>query len=583
MSSGIATGDRMVAGYRGIEELGTGFVDTIVWAIGVQRYLKVEGFGFGAGLVDGLLLGAPQVGPPPQRLVLGRSPGLTPADSSKALARAENLIAFNAGGFLIPPWLAHFGRGLGWGLWGELKGMWDLGSVLLSGSPVAQLTAGLRAAFDMLEKQPSFGFALGQQIGGDMVKDVMTAAEGNDFGTFVYEVGKVLGPFLLDILGAIISGGAGPLVKRGAKAAVEFGGELAQALTRRVRRGFDDLVEAAELATGSGPEFAYPDGIPGPRSRWDEPPNAVFADKEKLTGPVDRGTGSRSGSGSGSGPSGPDGPDGPGDPFDPRAAGAGAVGTDVVRRIGDYDIPRGHRDIVAQVLANWALDVGSLNRGVLRNSLRSFRGSVWRELVLLDGARIAETWAGRQALAIQALQQLADPQVRQILESLRSGAEQQIVDAFKFTESMHQIINAGGPMVPVRDRIADFFGRRGGVFHTNSAISLARAWRIEKAGMEEIRLVHVTNPIVQMFLSGFEPEFRRLLPEGYRLGHVSRPGWPVGDADLGPHAEILSALELSDIGAVVGTVATSQVGCNNCIAQLTRSYDWLLHLNPKQP
>ena len=234
------------------------------WALGWHQYLKKEGLGFGAGFIDGLLLGAPRMGPPPRNLVLGRSLGLKPADGSKAWARAQNMAKFRSGLFLSSPWADDFGRGLGRGLCHELKGMWEQGSALLDGSLIGQLSSAARAAFDAVEQRRAFAFALGQQIGGDMVADLFTAADGADFSAFVYEVGELLGPFVLDIIGAVVSGGAGPLLKRGATA-LGLGGDLTQALARHVRHGFADLVATAESAVPVGPQFAYPDAIPGPR------------------------------------------------------------------------------------------------------------------------------------------------------------------------------------------------------------------------------------------------------------------------------------------------------------------------------
>jgi hypothetical protein len=574
MSSGFATKDRMVAGNRGIGEDGTGLLDTFVWAIGVQRYLKVEGVGFGAGLVDGLLQGAPRVGPPPQRLVLGRSPGLVPADAAQGWARAKNLAAFNTGAFLIPPWSVDFMSGLGWGIWNDLKGMWDLGYSVLDGSLLTQVASGIRTALDMLEKQPSFGFALGQQIGGEMVADLFTAAEGSDFGAFVYEVGKVLGPFLLDIIGGIISGGVGPLVKRGAKAAVEFGGEVAQALTRRVRREFDDLVKAAELV--AGPQLAYPDGIPGPRNPLEKPPNAVFAEKDKLIGPKERGTGAGSGSGSGSGPSGPD---DPGDPFDPRAAGAGAVGTGAVRTIGTFEVTRRRCEIVVDALASWGPPWQ--NEDILWRNLETYRNRARRELIMPNGPEGYDSWAWRRVQEIGDSQLMSYEQAARIVDDLQRGAEQQVRAAFELADNLIRMMNRGGELGQVTDAIGRSIRHGRAAGYDNATVSLARGWRVTAAGLEEVRLINVIHQVEYVFLEAFDEQLRPFLPPGYVLGQQRRPVvWRPGMED--PHAEILAARELEGMGCVIGAVATSLCGCSTCIGRIRGSHPWLLHLNPDE-
>jgi hypothetical protein len=566
----------MVAGNRGIDEAGTGLFDTLVWALGVQRYLKVEGVGFGAGLVDGLLNGAPRIGPPPQRLALGRSPGLIAADAAKGWARMKNVMAFNTGAFLIPPWVDDFVRGLGWGLYNDLKGLWDLGWAALDGTLWAQATAGVRTALEMLERQPSFGFALGQQIGGEMVADLLTAAEGSDFSAFVYEVGELLGPFLLDIVGAIITGGAAPLVKRGAKAAVEFGGEVAQALTRRVRRGFDDLVEAAEAATPFVPDFAYPQGIPGPRNPWEKPPNAVFSEKDKLTGPKERGTGSRSGSGSGSGPSGPD---DPGDPFDPRAAGAGAAGTNVLRTIGTFEVTQRRCDIVVDALAGWGPPWQ--NENILWGNLEAYRTRARRELVMPTNPEGYDSWAWRRVQEIGDRQLMSYEQAARIVDNLQRGAQQQVRAAFELADNLIRMMNRGGELGEVTDAIGRSIGHGRAAGYDNATVSLARGWRVTAGGVEEVRLINVIHHVEYVFLEAFFDQLRPLLPQGYVRGTQRRPVvWEPGMEN--PHAEILAASELAGMGCVIGAVATSLCGCRSCIPRIRREFPWLLHLNPDE-
>jgi hypothetical protein len=125
----------------------------------------------------------------------------------------------------------------------------------------------------------------------------------------------------------------------------------------------------------------------------------------------------------------------------------------------------------------------------------------------------------------------------------------------------------------------------------NSTISLAVGWRKRPQGWESRRVVNANSERVYRLLDAE----RSFLPKGFQLGDQSPEAFgyelqfdrwsdiPAFALEREPiHAELISVSELTREGYELGIVATSNLGCETCVAEMTESFGRFLHANPTQ-
>jgi hypothetical protein len=256
MSVPVPAADRMTDGQRGTgggRGPAAGEVPDESWLRWCGDILW-QGTVFAAGLEQGVLWGAPIYNEMGQ--IIGRHPGLIPENREKGMSRAGNQALAGLG---IPILLygEDFIKGVFWGLWNELKGLWDLLWALLDGSLFQAITQ----SWAKLMQDTRTAFFLGQDVGGGMVKDLAIAAEG-PFDKFVYKLGELLGMLLPDIIAAFVSGGGLTMLREGARVATTAGKQAVDmlgTLGRRAGNRLDEataMLEKARRASDPVPEYA---------------------------------------------------------------------------------------------------------------------------------------------------------------------------------------------------------------------------------------------------------------------------------------------------------------------------------------
>ena len=249
MSSGLHTDDaRLVEDFRGLDlkTVPSQILETQVQGLMNSGRLM-------AGIASGLAYGAPLFVNGEQ---VGRTPGLIPDDVFQASRRTFKLIRFITTGIFHP----RFSAGLRHGLYKELSGYGPLLVSLLDGTL-------LNMFFDLAQnvnEQPELAHRLGEQIGGSMVKNVLDKADKEDYGEFVFAVGALLGPLIIDLIGLLVSGGAGPLAKRGLAVTAGMSADALGLAADIKRLSGDRLIEMRRLAQNAADALQHGDLTPVP-------------------------------------------------------------------------------------------------------------------------------------------------------------------------------------------------------------------------------------------------------------------------------------------------------------------------------
>ena len=488
--------------------------------------------------------------------------------------------------------------------------------MLLDGS----LRQVIQTGIDALIGKPDDAYRVGQLLGGAMIGDLMAAVEGK-FDAFVYKVGELLGSFLLDIIGALFTGGIGPIVKLEAKALFKMSKEAidaAETLARRARPEFDRLIDGLNAAAkgpslGLQPAHGLPGGPAGPPSpRWLEPMKMSASRTNRGTGSRARGTSASGSAGGSSGPSAPDGGAGPGSPggqppgFSVPAAVAGGAGTRALA-----NVPGEARDLILRTARGMTFQQRRTRdillqrvRRVVTEQLDPDRPSVWRDRVdRLYQRNFHGVW---------------DRQFAIINQHIRANAEQWVRDVHSFKEIIHDLINQSHYTWRRSGGQPEYLFRRNDSLldDSRSTLSLTVGWSLFDPNLRPRQIINANSEEVDDFLRAFHGEIRHLFPPGFELGtvgpdkrfqgtsieHVARvrdnqkfregdwqpevtyelleyPQNALGEP-LSLHAEILGVTELDEAGYMIGAVATSLPGCEVCVPRIRNNFPGFLHLDP---